>query len=80
MFSPGVALRLTAAADSSVMLICFSCEDIRIITRAGGAEQTAFCDFSPNLAAVTQLVQERFPNDPKSKNSAAKNQKLRLRS
>jgi hypothetical protein len=63
-FSPGVALRFTHGANSSVILICFTCEDIRIITRLRGTKHTASFDFKPNLPAITQLVQELFPNDP----------------
>jgi hypothetical protein len=66
IFQPGVAFRLRDGGDVVEVLLCFSCDELRILTRdaAGNVLHRGDEDFDPARPALVELAREAFPDDP----------------
>jgi hypothetical protein len=64
-FVPGVAFRLWQDKEGVEVLICFTCENLRIIARddRGKEIKNVSGAFGPDRAPLLKLVKEAFPDD-----------------
>ena len=67
IFSPGVAFRVWKDKDYVDVLLCFSCDEVEVITPAAkgtdAKPHVAHEDFDRARGALKKLAQEAFPND-----------------
>ncbi len=64
-FTPGVAFRLWKDKESVDVIICFACENLRLIARdADGKEiKNTSGAFGPDIQPLLKLAKEAFPDD-----------------
>jgi len=63
-FQPGVAFRIEKDRQSVIVLLCFSCDELRVLTLEGEKiVHTAHEDFDPARATLVKLSKEAFPDD-----------------
>jgi hypothetical protein len=69
IFQPGVAFRVWHGKDAVEVLLCFSCQELEVLTRdeSGEIVHRAHEDFDPAWGPLVKLAQEAFPDDPEIK-------------
>jgi hypothetical protein len=64
-FSPGVVLRFRDGKEHVDVLLCFSCDELRVLTvdADGKVTHDRTEDFDPARPTLVELVKEAFPDD-----------------
>lgn len=65
IFRPGVAFRVWKGEESVVFVICFSCDQMAIVTldKGGKALTKAHAEVDPGRAALVKLAKAALPDD-----------------
>jgi hypothetical protein len=65
IFQPGVAFRVWKGDESVVVVICFSCDQVRFIPmdKDGKPGKPAFVDSDPSRAELVKLAKTGLPDD-----------------
>jgi hypothetical protein len=59
-FDPGVVVRFTDGGGVSDVLLCFKCEELKVITEGRSGP---IVDFTPLAREYIELARELFPGD-----------------
>ena len=65
IFNPGVAFRVWKGEESVVVVICFSCDQVRVapVDKDGKVEKGVYANVDPGRAALLKLAKAALPDD-----------------
>ncbi len=62
-FNPGVAYRVWSGGDSVLVLDCFDCDEIGVLTDESKRDSVRYGESDPARPALIRLVREALPDD-----------------